>query len=347
MRSSTAARGGLPSKRIFAEQGGDRHLDAALSGDHGDAPAGRHPLGDLGGGPLDRLERLAPADPLAEHPVAAERAVAGRHQIADARQSQERRRQAAHCRAEAGHLGQAPGQQGGLGIIAETQAVANPGRHPHDILQGPGELDADGVGVAVDPEAVGGQAVSDPVVEPLVRPGDDHRGRQPSGDLLGVRGPAEHGDRPRAEHLGDDLRRSGEAPLLDPLDDTQGRHSRRDRPPDAFQDPSKMRRRDRRDQQARPLGDLARVARHSDRPRERDARQIPGVLPIAVEPFGVLRASRPEPDLVPGTSQQDGQGRAHPPRAEDRDRSDRQRSAPPDRDKRAGPRRSGTSGPSL
>jgi hypothetical protein len=49
--------------------------------------------------------------------------------------------------AEAGHLDQAARQQRRLGVVAEAEAVADAGRDADDVLQRPGQFDADGVEV--------------------------------------------------------------------------------------------------------------------------------------------------------------------------------------------------------
>ena len=64
--------------------------------------------------------------------------------------------------AEARHLHQAARQQGRLGVVAEAQAVADAGRDADDVLQRPGQLDADRVEVGVDAEAVGAEVPLDP-----------------------------------------------------------------------------------------------------------------------------------------------------------------------------------------
>ena len=49
-----------------------------------------------------------------------------------------------------------------LGVVAEAQPVADAGGDADDVLQRPGQLDADQVEVGVDAEAVGAEALLHP-----------------------------------------------------------------------------------------------------------------------------------------------------------------------------------------
>ena len=60
---------------------------------------------------------------------------------------------AAEGDAQAGQLGQAPGDDRAPGVVAEAHAVGDAGGDGDDVLEGAAQLAADDVGVGVDPEA--------------------------------------------------------------------------------------------------------------------------------------------------------------------------------------------------
>ena len=75
-----------------------------------------------------------------------ERAGAGEDQIADAGEAGERFAAAAAGYGEAGDLGDAAGDEGGGGVVAEADAGGDAGGDGDDVFEGSAELDADDVG---------------------------------------------------------------------------------------------------------------------------------------------------------------------------------------------------------
>ena len=71
---------------------------------------------------------------------------------------------------EPSDLDEAARQESGLGIISEAQPVANLRGDAEDVFQGPGELDADGVGIGVDPKEAVIEGVADRDIEAVVAP---------------------------------------------------------------------------------------------------------------------------------------------------------------------------------
>ena len=126
--------------------------------------------------------------PLAERhpdrPVAAARAGAGGHQVPHPGQTGEGHPVPAQPDAEPAHLRQAPGDEGGPGVVAEAQAVGDPGRHRQHVLQCPGQLAAPHVHAGVHPEGRGHQRPLHPGGGGLVGQ-RHHGGRRLAGHHLG------------------------------------------------------------------------------------------------------------------------------------------------------------------
>ena len=126
---------------------------------------------DLGPGPA--LRQL-----LAEAVVARQVRAAGGDQVAHPGQAGEGQRVGAGGDPEPGHLGQAAGQQAGLAVVAEAEAVGGAGGDRDDVLERPAQLDAEDVLVDVQPEAPPGEPRDDALGEVEVRGRDDGRRRQ-------------------------------------------------------------------------------------------------------------------------------------------------------------------------
>jgi hypothetical protein len=84
--------------------------------------------------------------------VTRQRRVAGRHDVAQAGQAGEGQRVGPGGHAQAGHLGQAAGDQAGLAVVAEAKLLGRAGGDGDDVLERAAQLDADHVAVAVQPE---------------------------------------------------------------------------------------------------------------------------------------------------------------------------------------------------
>ena len=130
---------------------------------------------------------------------------AGADQIAHPGEPAEGRIVGAVGAPEPGHLGEPPRDQARLGVVTETKAVGHPGGDRDDVLGRRAELDADQILVEVDPEIGPVEQLLDPSAERGVT-GHDRGGRLALGDLLGVVGTREHGERRRrAEGLAPQL----------------------------------------------------------------------------------------------------------------------------------------------
>src|SRR3954453_12938871 len=105
---ATQAAEGLLGAAAVVDDGvdllGDRQRDAVLAPELDDRARGLDALGDHVHAGLDLLDAATARQLLADAPVAAERAHACRHQIAEAGEPGERRGIAAHGDAEAGDL---------------------------------------------------------------------------------------------------------------------------------------------------------------------------------------------------------------------------------------------------
>jgi hypothetical protein len=87
--------------------------------------------------------------------VAAERAGAGEDEVADTGEAGEGFALAAAGDGEAGDFGDAAGDEGGGGVVAEADAGSDAGGDGDDVLEGSAELDADDVGGGVEAEGFG------------------------------------------------------------------------------------------------------------------------------------------------------------------------------------------------
>ncbi len=147
----------------------DRHLDATLPCQVWTLRVVGTPSATLTISAEHVLERFPSADPFADRAVAAIRTVAGRDDVAHAGQAVKRVEPCPEVDPEPGDLDQSAREQSGLGVIAETQSVANPGGDPQDVFQCPGELDPQRLGTGVDPERLLVRDVADLGGERFVR----------------------------------------------------------------------------------------------------------------------------------------------------------------------------------
>jgi hypothetical protein len=120
-------------------------------------PGRLHPLGDLRRTGSRGVQGQAAAEVLAEGAVAGLRRTAGGDQITHARQPGERVLVGAERRAEPGDLGQAPGDQQRLGVVAEPHADRDADGDRDHVLDRARQLTADHVRVGVRAE-IGGVA---------------------------------------------------------------------------------------------------------------------------------------------------------------------------------------------
>ena len=122
------------------------------------------------------------------------RTVTRRDDVAHAGQTVERFDPGPQINPEPGDLDQSPRKEGGLGVIARAQSVADARGNPHDVFEGPGQLDPERIVTGVHTKRLVREEVANPAIEGIVSARDDHRGRQPAGQLLGVAGTGEDGD---------------------------------------------------------------------------------------------------------------------------------------------------------
>ena len=88
----------------------------------------------------------------ADAAIARQAAGAGEDEVAESGESGHGFGAASAGDDEAGHFGEAAGDEGGDGVVAEAEAVADSGGDGDDVLQGSAEFDADDVAVGVDAE---------------------------------------------------------------------------------------------------------------------------------------------------------------------------------------------------
>ena len=101
----------------------------------------------------DLREFFAAAEFDANTAVAGETARAGEDEVAKTGESGHGFGAASAGDDEAGHFGEAPGNEGRCGIVSEAQAVADAGGDGNDIFQRAAEFDADDIVIGVDAEA--------------------------------------------------------------------------------------------------------------------------------------------------------------------------------------------------
>jgi len=158
MRRVMASAGGAPARR--------RATSAAMGSS---TPASRARSRAAWGGedPLDHLptqgllggfEVHALSPPARRRCGSGSGARGGEQEVSHARQAHDRGALPPQGGHQPGHLRQAPGDEGGPGVVARAQAVREARGDGQHVLQGAAELHADHVPAQVDSEAVGGQA---------------------------------------------------------------------------------------------------------------------------------------------------------------------------------------------
>ena len=123
---------------------------------------------------------------------------AGQHQVAQPCHSHKGGRIGTQRFAQAGHFGQATGDQRSTRIRAETDAVRHPGPDGNDVLHRAAQLHADKIGIAVHAEAFAAmQQLLKIVGKCLVGGRQRNRRRQARSQLFGKRRPGDHRQRDR------------------------------------------------------------------------------------------------------------------------------------------------------
>ena len=123
--------------------------------------------------------------------VAAERAGAGEHQVADAGEAGEGFAAATAGDGEAGDFGNAAGDEGGGGVVAEADSGSDSGGDGDDVFERAAEFDADDIGGGVEAEGLRGELVLDAGGDGGIGEGDGDGGGLALGDFKGEAGAAE------------------------------------------------------------------------------------------------------------------------------------------------------------
>ena len=116
-------------------------------------PRCSHALGHLRHARQDVLQIPTPAELQPHGSVARQVTGAGQHQVPHAGEAQEGEGIGALCHAQPADLAQAPGHQGGPGVLPLFEAVTHADRDRDDVLERPAQLGPDDVraGVATEP----------------------------------------------------------------------------------------------------------------------------------------------------------------------------------------------------
>src|SRR5688572_32445985 len=293
---------------------GDRHLDAeAPRGGvrrFGRADALRYLAVQL---LPDLREREALREKLTDPTVARVLAGARRDEVSEAREARRRERVAAMGEREARDLGEAPRDEAGLRVVAVADPVDRAGAERHDVLQRAAELDADDVVVRIRPE----EARADERLEVTrglgVVGGDDRRRGLPIRDLAADVRSGEHRDARRRECLGPQLAHPLSRVGIETL--RRGEHAvlRADQGGHAVAESAHALGRHRDDEVVR-LERTGEVGGDVDAVGYPDPRQVAAVLATRGELFRLRRVARPEDDLLPAVTREDGR-EGRPPRA--------------------------------
>ena len=180
-----ASRGWLVAVEDGVHLLGDGHFYAVARGELERGAGGADAFGDLAVHAGEDVGELAAAAELdADGAVAGEGAGAGEDEIAEAGETGESLAVAAAGDGEAGDLGDAAGDDGGAGVVAEVEALNDSGGEGDDVLERAAELDAGDVVVGVDAEGGGGEVALDDLCEGGLGGGDDDGCGNAGGDLL-------------------------------------------------------------------------------------------------------------------------------------------------------------------
>ena len=215
----------------------------------------------------------------ADAPVARQVAGAGQHEIAQSREPHHRFAPAAERRAKAAGLREAARDEGGPCVVPEAETVARAGRDREHVLHRAGDLHARDVVALVGAQRFGAKQRRDVRRDGGVGRRDRDGRRQSASDLVGEARPGNHADR-RAPHRREMLMRErdprgmrgargyGDEPLRQPEERRAraggceiARHARQ----------RGGRRRDDDERRGRSRGERA---RHGERLRQHDARQV-------------------------------------------------------------------------
>ena len=151
------------------------------------------------------LQGLALRQQQADLAVAAEVASGGEHQVAQAAQAHEGFGARTQRQAQAGHLGQAPGDQRSTGIEPKLQPVTQAGGNGQHVLDRTAHLDTDHVVAGIDPQGRAMEGRHQGIAHRCVGAGRHQSGRLAPGDLLREAGAAEHPGAQAGGHIGTDF----------------------------------------------------------------------------------------------------------------------------------------------
>ena len=130
---------------------------AAALGEGARGQGGAHALRHHGRGGPGFVEAAPRAQRPSELPVARQPARAGEHEVPEPGQAGEGLGAAPLRHRQPRHLGQAAGDEGGLGVLAVAEPVHDPGRDGDDVLEGGRELGPHQVVARVGADGLGGE----------------------------------------------------------------------------------------------------------------------------------------------------------------------------------------------
>jgi hypothetical protein len=168
----------------------------------------------------DLLERTTLSQREPDGAIAALGAGTGRDEVTHPGQAAEREDFSSQRHPEAAELGEAAGDEYGAGVVAETEAVADPGGDGHDILCGSSDLTTDDVGACVGAERLRVDEVLDPAGQILVGQRHHAGGGVAGRDLPGQVWAGQHAGGHVRQHLCHHLRHAEVGADLDALGET-------------------------------------------------------------------------------------------------------------------------------
>ena len=137
---------------------------------------------------------LSAAEFDADAAIARQASGAGEHEVAEAGESGHGFGAASAGDDQAGHFGKAAGDEGGDGVVAEAEAVADSGGDGDDVFQRSAEFDADDIAVGVDAKTWVAEFLLHGAQEGGVLRGDGDGGGIAASDFLGEGWAAEGSD---------------------------------------------------------------------------------------------------------------------------------------------------------
>ena len=237
----------------------------------------------------------------------------GEHEVTESCESTCRTRPASARNDEPRQLRQAAGDQPGDRVRSQAQAVGDPHRNGHHVLECPAQLHSDRIAVGVQPEIPRGDTLLQRNCQLRVRRSDDDRGRQSVGHLHRKRRSGQNGRRAVSAQLrGRDVERQLQRAFLDSLrggdDRSLGGPVRTGLPVNVARELG----RNRSNHQADAPQHLLQVPPRHHRLRNVHAWEVDGIVTAIQHSRDQLRLAHPQPDVVTPAGHVHGERR--PPR---------------------------------